>query len=718
MSATLPLMSGAWYRVADLRARLDPRVGVARQVVRGQVWHILSDPSSGRQVRLNPPAWAFAGRCDGNCTVDEIWHQLLDTLGDAAPAQDDILQLLTRLARAGAIHFDAAPNLAAMFERHTGEARQRRRAWINPLALKLRLFDPTHVLDRLAPRTGLLFSPGILVFWALAVALAAIACAVNLSELRGAGAALMDAPRGVLLLWLCYPPIKALHELAHALAVRRFGGQVRDTGITLFLFMPAPYVDASAASGFARRHQRIAVSAAGIMAELAIAAIATAVWLAVEPGLVRDCAFVTLFICTVSTLLFNGNPLLRFDAYYVLTDALDLPNLALRSNAWWSAQLRRVLMGEAGVSGAHVAPGEQKWLIVHAPLSWLYRAVLIAALVLWVGAMSWLAGVLVALAFSVWLLRQPVAGIAHLMRAALPAATRRRALAIVAGALALTGATLFALPLPISTVAQGVVWPPDQAQVRAETAGFVATLAATDASEVQTGQILFTLSEPAHAAEAERKQSQLAGLKAQQYVALLRDPLKAMQLDHDIRRTEAELARSNEQLAQLDVRGHISGRLVLPHASDLPGSFAAKGAMLGYILGDGPANVRAVLSEQEAQLVRTRARAVEIRLAETAGRALPAQLEREPPAATRVLPSAALGDRGGGRFATDPADKHGTRTLEPVFLLDLAVPTQLPDRIGGRVWVRFDLGLEPLGTRWLRQARQLMLRHFNPAGQV
>ncbi|MBL8378490.1 MAG: PqqD family peptide modification chaperone [Burkholderiales bacterium] len=718
MSTVSPLMSSAWYRVANLRPRLDARVGVARQVVRGQVWQVLSDPTTGRQVRLNPAAWAFAGRCDGKHSVDEIWHHLIETMGDAAPAQDDILQLLTRLARTAALQFDAAPNLAAMFERHDGEARRRRRAWINPLALKLSAIDPTLLLDRLAPRTRMLFRPAFLAFWALCVGFAAIACAVNLPALRAAGAALLDAPGTLLLLWLCYPPIKAVHELAHALAVRHFGGAVHATGITLLFFTPAPWVDASAASGFDRRGQRIAVSAAGIMAELAIAAVAAAVWLAVEPGRVRDCAFIVLFICTVSTLLFNGNPLLRFDAYYVLTDTLDLPNLALRSNAWWSALARRVLLGEAGVPASFIAPGERKWLFAYAPLSWAYRVVLIAALVLWVGSKSWLLGVLVTLAFGAWLVRRPLAGLAEISSAALPAATRRRALAIVAGTAALAGLLLFALPLPSSTVAQGVVWPPEHAQVRTETAGFIAALATPDATEVEAGQVLLTLHEPAHAAEAEKKLSQLAGLKAQQYVALMRDPLQATQLGEDIARVQAELARSEEQLAQLQVRGHSDGRLVLPRAADLPGSFAAKGTMLGYILEAGPANVRAVLSETEAQLVHARARGVEIRLAEAAGVALPALLEREPPAATRDLPSAALGDRAGGRFATDPADKDGRRTMEPVFLLDLAVAARLPERIGGRVWVRFDLGFEPLGMRWLREARQLMLRHFNPAGQA
>ncbi len=157
----------------------------------------------------------------------------------------------------------------------------------------------------------------------------------------------MATPRFALLAAVLYLPIKLVHELAHGLAVRRWGGQVREAGVTLMLLMPVPYVDASAATGFAQRRARIAVSAAGIMTELALAAVALPLWLWLDDGLARDCAFVTLVVAGVSTLLFNGNPLQRLDGYYILCDALDLPNLGPRSRAWWLDLLRRHLLGVA-----------------------------------------------------------------------------------------------------------------------------------------------------------------------------------------------------------------------------------------------------------------------------------------------------------------------------------------------------------------------------------
>ena len=127
----------------------------------------------------------------------------------------------------------------------------------------------------------------------------------------------VNTPSYLLIAWIIYPFIKVIHELGHALAVKHWGGEVRETGITLFMLTPAPYVDASAANAFRHKYQRVVVGAIGIMIELLIAVVALWIFFNIQPGLVRDTAFVAAFICGVSSFLFNGNPLVRFDAYYV-----------------------------------------------------------------------------------------------------------------------------------------------------------------------------------------------------------------------------------------------------------------------------------------------------------------------------------------------------------------------------------------------------------------
>lgn len=711
------LLSASWYRVADLVPRLSPGAQVTRQASRGRIWHVLTDAASGRHVRLNPAAYAFVGRCDGQWTVQRIWDLLLDHAGDAAPTQDEIIRVLTQLYSAGVLQFDSAPNLAALFAQRDDDLRARRRGWINPLMIRTRLFDPTRVLDLAMPLVRGVPTWLLACGWIALVASGLMLAAMQFPGLQADAARLLGAPHAFLMFWLCFPPVKALHEMAHALAVRRFGGEVREAGVTLMFFTPAPYVDASAASALDSRGQRALVGAAGMLVELALAAFAALLWFSIEPGLPRDLCLVIMMICGVSTLVVNGNPLLRFDGYYILTDLLDLPNLALRSSAWWSQWLRRRLTGERAQEVV-LGEGERKWLVAYAPASLLYRCALMLALLLFVGAKSSLLGGLLAFVLLGWAGSRAWAAWRGMLGAGLPEHARARTRLALGGSVTAAALLIAALPLPQVFIAQGIVWPPENAQVRAQTAGFIETVDAHNGQAVAPGAAIVSLADPNLVAQRERLQSELAGFESRQYFALLRDPVEAASLGQDIERTQAAIARTDQQLGQLEVTGTVAGRLVLPREADLPGSFAARGAMVGYVLTPGAAHVRAALPEADIPLIRGRVRSIEVRAADVPGMPAAAQWLRETPAATRMLPSAALGDRAGGPFAVDPADKDGTRTLDPVFLMDLAVPAWNGERIGHRVAVRLDLGYAPLGEQVLRRMRQLFLRHFNSGGQT
>ena len=320
------LFSPNWFRVADLRPLLGGHVQVRRQPSRDALWYVFSDTSTGRQHRLNDVAYQFAGRCNGHHSTQQIWEALLEKMGDHAPSQEEIIQLIGHLSESCMLQVDKLSDVEALFERHESRASKQRRSGMNPLAFRLNLFNPDALLRRFDGMGQQIFRTWVLGVWGLIVGLALTGAFTHWSELRAHAATYLLTPRYLILMWLCFPVIKAVHELAHGLAVRRWGGEVTQMGITLLVLVPAPFVDASAASAFRHTYQRVMVSAAGIMVELLIAAFALFIWLNTEPGLLRDAAFVFAFIGSVSTVLFNGNPLLRFDGYYVLSDALNLPD--------------------------------------------------------------------------------------------------------------------------------------------------------------------------------------------------------------------------------------------------------------------------------------------------------------------------------------------------------------------------------------------------------
>lgn len=715
---TQPLVSASWYRVAPLKPSLVPGLRIVRQQVRDQVWHVLVEPGSGRQMRLNPAAWSFAGRCDGRLTVAEIWEVLLQAQGGQAPTQDEILRLLAQLARAGMAQFDAAPHLSLLFSRRSEDEERSRRTFINPLFLRMRLFDPTRLLDRLGPLAEGMARWPLLPLWAVSVLMALLAAGMHFAEIKADALRVLATPSSYALAWIVYPLVKALHELGHALAVRRFGGAVHEVGLALVFLTPAPYVDASAANAFPDARKRAIVSGAGIAVELGLAALALFAWLQLAPGLLRDAAMVVVLICSVSTLLFNANPLLRLDGYHLLCDLLQLPNLAVRSQAWWATQWRRLLGAAPALPPGALAAGETKWLVLHAPAALAYRLVLVGTLVFWVGQQSWLLGWAAALALVSWLLSGTLRGLLRTTRASADPRARRRTLAAAGGAGALLLVGLFAVPAPSSVVARGVVWPPERAQLRPQAAGFVQPQLAVDGTPVVSGDVVLTLADPVLQAQREKTRSERDALLAQQYQALLQNPARAADLQTQLARNEAELQRVEQQLEDLAVRASTPGRAVWARQDDLPGRYARRGDMLGYVLGPEPAQVRLVLRDEDLLRVRGRVQAIEVRLAEAPWQPHSARLVNETPAATQELPSAALGDRHGGPVPVDPADSRGLRSQQPVFLLDVLVPGVAAHRVGGRAWVKLDLPAEPLGLQALRVVRQLLVRGFHPTGQV
>jgi putative peptide zinc metalloprotease protein len=208
--------------------------------------------------------------------------------------------------------------------------------------------------------------------------------------------------------------------------------------------------------------------------------------------------------------------------------------------------------------------------------------------------------------------------------------------------------------------------------------------------------------------EAQRKE-----LKVEYDASQYEDRVEAQKIKDELKTVEASLSRARERIDDLVVRSSSDGILVVPQAQDLPGRFVRHGEPIAYVVNFEDITARVVVPQADVGLVRRDTQSVEVRLADDVATMLPATILREVPAASDRLPSAALGSVGGGKFQVDPQDQQGTRTLDPIFQFDLSLP---PDteigNAGGRVYVRFDHGTEPLAQQWYRSLRQLFLRQF------
>jgi len=711
-----PLLSNTWYRVADLKPSLRAHVRLHRHRYRGEVWYLLQDTAANRVHRFSPAARLVIAAMDGRRTVEELWELAGRHAGEDAPTQDEIIQLLGQLHAADLLRVDVTPDVAELFERGARlERTRRRRSYSNPMAVRIPLWDPDAFLNRIDAFVRPLWGRLGALLWLAAVVPALVLIPPHWPELTENLSDRVLTVGNLAVLWLVFPLIKALHELGHATAAKAWGGEVHDMGVMLLVLFPVPYVEASSASVFRSKYRRAVVGAAGMIVEIFIAAMAFYVWLLAEPGLLRAVAFNVMLVAGVTTVLFNGNPLLRYDAYYILADLIEMPNLAQRSLHYWGYLLERHLLRVADAEPPLATRGEKAWFIFYGLGSTLYRLVVMVAIALFIAAKFFIIGVILALWAVVAMAVVPLfKGLRHLLTN--PRVRRRRKLAVgmTTGVVGVLVVLLAVVPAPFRTQAEGVVWLPEKSVLRAGTSGFVEKLVAQPGSRVAPGDVLIQCHDPELEAQIRLSEARVAELEATYAVYRVEDRVKA-QVTRDRLATErADLDRSRERAAELVIRSSAEGVFMAPRWQDLPGRYVHKGDLLGYVTDRERALARVVVVQAQIDQVRLATDRVQIRMAQDLSKSMDGRIVRQVPAGEAELPSRALAIQGGGQIVLDPGDPQGGSTMERLFQFDVAFPEGVDvEHFGQRVHVRFDHHPEPLAMQWYRVIRRLFLSRFN-----
>ena len=703
-----------WYRVAALKPRLRPHVTISRQHYRGELWYLLDDKAHNRFHRFRPAGYAVLAAMDGSRTVDAIWRDLAE-LGDDRPTQDDIVQLLAQLDGADLLASDRRPDFAELAERAGANTRSK---WIRrlaaPLFVQVPLVDPDRFLTLTAPLLRPLWSPLGFLLWLAVVGWGAVQAWLNWAALTHDLADRVLAADNLLILVLVFPLLKVLHELGHGYATKIFGGSVHDAGVLTMALLPMPYVDASTSTKFSP-WRRIVVGASGMMVETFVAALAMALWLHIQPGAPRAAAFNVMLIAGVSTLVFNGNPLLRFDAYYILADLIGVSNLATRAARYYSYLLNRYVYGAPDVTSPAHTGGERLWFLAYAPASYLYRlTVLFSIAMLLAGLWRGLGAVLAVWTVSSALLLPLGRGVVYLVTSPTLRSRRLRAVSVTAGTLAALYALVFVLPLPSGTVAQGVVWAPEEAEVHAGVEGTLAALHVEPGAILARGQEIARLSDALLQDRAAIMQAERQEVALRYEAALGHDEVQAKMMGEQVAYFDASLKDLASRIDQLSIASPASGTFLASFAEDLPGRILKRGDLLGHVVASRDASIRVVVPQSEIELVRQDTHGIGLRFAHDPFTVLhvPA-VTREVPVATRTLPSLALSVPAGGPISVDPSDPKKLQSIEVVFEMDLPLPAGVAiDRLGEKVAVRFDHGMRPLGWHIERSLRQLFLERF------
>jgi putative peptide zinc metalloprotease protein len=428
-----------------------------------------------RFFRFTPSVYSVIGMMDGKRTVEELWHEACSLLGDDAPTQDEMIQLLGQLYQVDVLQCDVPADAAELLKRYESSARRKWQSNIfSVFSWRFPLIDPERFLQALLPVVRPFFGWFGAILWLSAVVPAIFLFGTHWTDLTRGMLDRVFMPNNLVLLWLLFPLIKACHEFGHAFATRVFGGEVHEMGVMLLVVTPVPYVDASSASAFQQKWRRALVGAAGMIVELFIAALALFFWINAEAGVSRTLAYNAIFIAGASTLFFNANPLLRYDGYYILADLIEIPNLRNRSNAYLLYLCERYLFGNTNVEAPEATRSERLWFVGFGILSFLYRIFVVSAILLFVGQKFFGLGLLLAFgAAIVWFITPIVKGTSYLFTSPRLRSVRGRALTVTLLLIAGIFAFLGFVPMPYRTGAEGVIWIPEESFVRAGAEGFV-----------------------------------------------------------------------------------------------------------------------------------------------------------------------------------------------------------------------------------------------------
>ena len=636
----------------------------------------IEHPSAGQFFQVGADEYALLSLLDGETTLGEAVSLTSRRLGPNALDEHQAVRLAEWL-----IESDLVEPVRGRLSSHRGfDSNQTAPGWQrwNPFWLRIPFGNPDRIVRSVLPVLGWIHSPAFLL-------VSIILWLVALGTLAGHWAAFVSSSRAVLApgnwlsLGMAWVILKTLHEFSHGLACRRYGCEVKQTGLVLVLFAPLAFVDVTSSLRLRSKWQRIHIAAAGMIMELTVASIAVLVWSHMDEPVVRHLLHNVVLMASVSTLLFNINPLMRFDGYYILSDLLGIPNLYSRGSEFVMRLARRVFFG-LPAHGVRERGGRAGCIRVYGLLAFAWRIVVCIGLAIAASALLDGLGILLAFAgLGLWIGRPAVHVLKELdaFRQSEPARLIRAGLScsVVTG---LAIVILVATPWPAGRTAPGFVELEEYSVVRAAAPGFVRRVCVASGQEVAEGAVLLELENPELQTELATLKIEVAQSEKRHEQHLKNGDTVAAQIETENRLAlRKRLARKQEQVDSLQIRAPQKGRIVRRQLDWLVGTYAEEGQELLIVGDESRKEFRASLSQPDADSLHGHQQPLRVRLP---GRApIAATLQRIEPRATKRPLDESLTVRAGGRLpvhAVDTDEKDGPRfeLVEPRFVAEFTLP--------------------------------------------
>jgi putative peptide zinc metalloprotease protein len=477
------------------------------------------------------------------------------------------------------------------------------------ISFKITLFDPDLLLLKMSKKLRFLWSPGALALLTAMLAGSAWLLIANSASLSERTPDLL-AWQNLAILWLVMILVKIVHEFGHGLACKHFGGEVHEMGAMFILFSPFLFCDASDSWTFREKRKRLMVNFGGIYLELFLASTAAALWVVTQPGFFNQVFFNVMLVCSVMTVFFNANPLMKFDGYYALSDWLEMPNLKERGDRTLISRTAGMLTAGKGVVKDPLVESMKGVVICYAVASYLWTFTVAYRMLIAIGNMlepyglDRLAQATSSLVLLTGVFAPPIMIGLHVRRVLVTEKGSGLWHTVVKRTLLASGllALILALPLPTNVRSTCVIEAANRARITAATAGYIREVACTDGQSVTVNDILAQLENPELESQVQDYEfllaSQQAALAAAESDPEYRDQLVGLQMQAAQLKTALEQAKNDQ--AQLTLRSPVSGIVLGRSLQETKGMLLRRGALFCEVLPAGPMEAAVVLQENEA----------------------------------------------------------------------------------------------------------------------
>lgn len=714
-----------WYKVEELTPALRQEVNIRRQLYWGKVWYILSEPDNNVHFRLARAAYMFVSMLDGERTVQEIWETCQETEEEAL-TQGEVIALLGQLHTSNLLLLDAPSDVDRLLQRQQKKRLKKLGGALSSfLFLRFPLLTPDAFFTRFQRIGSLPFRPLGFCVWFL-LALLALRGIIVHWDMFMSDAQQMLHPSNLIWIYVVTVVAKIAHECGHAFACKYFSakngfdGDVHSMGIMFLLFIPVPYIDVSSSVQILSRKGRALVGLGGIYCELFLAFVATLLWSNSAEGtsihlLAHNCMIIT----SVTTVLFNINPLLRFDGYFVFSDLIGMPNLYQRSQRYAVYLFKRYVLGIAKASNVVEEKSEKIFYPIYAIAAFFYRLfITIGIFVVLEDTFATLGCVLALGLCFIWFVLPLIKGVLYLVKGEELAGMRSRAWQRLGIVLGIAAVLLLGIPVENFIVVEGVVESRSQHLIFAEVEGSLSKFTPTDVVVEGRESVVATIENSGLKAKLREKElSATVNIAKYEHARDNGDTDTAAVFLLEYQATIQQLALLKQQIAKLRVVAPADGVWVAPDLTRRQGKWLGQGDMLGAIYDPNKLRLRAVVDQFDAarlfsESINRSEFCISGRIDGGGQKALyNAMLEDVPsPAGRRELFHPSLAIPAGGDTPV-VQDKNG-RTVTASYFFELrllpseeAIPHLSP---GQKVSIRLVFGEQPVGIQWLRRIQQFI----------